>query len=88
MAIADGGATDFNGYALIPPLTGGELSAHAVGTTKDLATAAHVTAAAGSVVTLAIVNGKNGGIPPQFYMCQDDQPPRGSLSPCAVLIGE
>ena len=47
MAIADGGATDFNGYALIPPLAGVELSAHGIGTTKDLATAAHVTAAAG-----------------------------------------
>jgi len=86
--IADGGASDPNGYALIPPFASVELSAHAVGATKDLVTAAHVTAAAGSVVTFAIVNGKNGGLPPQLFMCQDDQPARGSLSPCDVIIGK
>jgi hypothetical protein len=88
MTIADGGTTDFNGYAVIPPLSSTEVSAHAIGATKDLAIAAHVTAAAGIVVTFAIINGKNGGRPPQFLMCHDDQPPRGALSPCDVLIGQ
>jgi hypothetical protein len=87
-AIADGTPTDFNGYAVIPPLAGTEVSAHAIGAARDMVVAAHVTAAAGSVVTFVVINGKNGGLPPQFLMCQDDQGPRGSLSPCTVLIGQ
>jgi hypothetical protein len=86
--VADGGSTDSNGYATVAPVSETEFSAQAVGTTTDIATAAHVTFAAGDVVTMALINGENGGLPPQFLQCTDNAAPSGGQTPCQVLIHE
>lgn len=90
--LADGGVADPNGYALISPLSGQELSAHATGGSADLATAAHATAAAGTVTTLILINGADEGstavTPPQLMACIDSAAPSGALSQCTVLISE
>ncbi len=83
--VADGGTIDSNGYATLGPLFI-EFSAQAVGTTTDIATAAHVTIAAGGVFTMALINGENGGLPPQFLLCSDNGTPSGGQTPCQVLI--
>jgi len=82
---ADGGATDPNGYLTIEPLSNVELSAHATGGTIDRATASHVSLPGGSVTTMALVNGANGGRPPQFLVCTDSGPASGAQSPCNVI---
>ena len=50
----------------------------------DLATATHVTLAAKSVTTMTIINGSNGGFPPQFLICTDSAPPVDKQTPCMV----
>jgi hypothetical protein len=84
--LPDGGATDVNGYVLVAPLSGVELSAHPSGSMMtNTVTAMNVTLAAGSVTTMALVNGKDGGRPPQFLSCADDAPPNGAQSACTVI---
>lgn len=90
--LADGGATDSNGYALVAPFSGQELSVQPLGSTTDLTTAAHATAAAGTVTTLVLINGADEGsstvAPPQLMACIDSAQPAGALSQCTVLIPE
>lgn len=83
--LADGGSVDPNGYARLPPVSGVELSAEVVGTTADLATATGVTLSGGTVYTIALVNGENGGPPPQFLVCEDAAPPVNGLTPCTLF---
>jgi hypothetical protein len=86
MTLADGGAPDFNGYVTLSPMSGALFSAHqsSVGT-ADLATATNVSLKAGSVTTMALINGKNSGPPPQFLVCTDNGAAVGSESPCNVV---
>jgi hypothetical protein len=51
---------------------------------SDRATASHLTIPAGSVMTLAVINGKSGGRAPQFLVCTDNGPAAGAESPCRV----
>lgn len=83
--LADGGSVDPNGYARLAPVSGVELSAEVVGTTADLATATGVTLSGGTVYTVALVNGENGGPPPQFLVCEDAAPPVNGLTPCTLF---
>jgi hypothetical protein len=85
--LPDGGATDTNGYAQIAPTSGVLLSAHPSGATSgDTAMATNVSLVAGSVTTLALINGMNGGRPPQFFLCTDNAPPSGTQTPCRVYV--
>ncbi len=83
-----GGSIDPNGYVTMAPLSGVEFSAHAPDGTVDVASAAHVSAASGAVVTLALVHGENGGLPPQILACTDNATPEGALTPCTILPHE
>jgi hypothetical protein len=66
-----------------------EFSTHtSQGGTTDTATASNQSLAANSAVTLALVNGKNGGTPAQFLVCTGDStaPSTSSLtSTCTVV---
>jgi hypothetical protein len=83
--LADGGSVDPNGYGRLSPVSGVELSAQQVGATSDLATATNVSLAAGTVYTIALVNGENGGPPPQFLVCKDAAEPVSGLTPCTLF---
>jgi hypothetical protein len=50
----------------------------------DIASASNATWPAGSVVTVALLNGASGGAP-QLEQCQDNAAPQGSFSDCNVL---
>jgi hypothetical protein len=83
---SDAGAVDSNGYVSLAALSGARLSVHtSAGGTSDTATASNATFATGTISTLALVNGKNGGPAPQFLQCQDNAATTGLLSPCSVL---
>jgi hypothetical protein len=86
MTSADGGSADPDGYMTLGPVSDVLFSAHQSGVqTADRATASHTTITAGDVTTMAIINGKNGGTPPQFLVCTDNGPARGAESPCKVV---
>jgi hypothetical protein len=85
MRLGDGGTADSNGYAIVTAPTGVELSAHAVGGTTDLATAAHSPALPGTATTIVLINGA-GAMLPQLLGCTDSAAPSGALSACQVLI--
>jgi uncharacterized protein DUF4397 len=83
--LADGGTLGLTGYLSMAPVSDAQFSAHLTGTaTTDTATATHVSLAAGSVTTMAVVNGSNGGFPPQFLVCTDSAPPSDEQTPCMV----
>jgi hypothetical protein len=70
-----GGVVDGNGYVGVFLADAGpiEFSGHtSQGGTTDTATASNQTFAANSAVTLALVNGKNGGPAAQFLVCTGD----------------
>jgi hypothetical protein len=70
-----GGMVDSSGYVGVFVADAGaiEYSGHtAQGGTTDTATASNQTFAANSAVTLALVNGKNGGAAAQFLVCTGD----------------
>ncbi len=83
--LPDGGTADPNGYTVFPSTPDIQFSAQASGTGTDSATATHVAIAAGTVTTFALINGENGGIPPQFLVCTDNGTPVGPLAPCKVF---
>ncbi|MGA7123898.1 MAG: DUF4397 domain-containing protein [Polyangiaceae bacterium] len=83
--LVDGGAADPNGYTAFSPTPDVQFSAQASGTGTDSATATHVVVGAGTVMTLALINGQNGGKPPQFLVCSDNGQALGSMSPCKVF---
>jgi len=83
--LADGGAPDGDGYALVAPWSGVELSAHPSGTTTDAVTGSNVSLAAGSATTMVLVGGGNGIAPPQFLACTDSAPVQGALSACSLV---
>jgi hypothetical protein len=86
IALADGGSADPDGYTALGPIGNVLFSAHASGIqTADRATASHVTVSAGDVTTMMLINGKNGGTPPQFLVCADNGPALGAQSPCKVI---
>jgi hypothetical protein len=86
MMLADGGAPDPNGYLTLAPLSGVELSAHPPGMAMtNTAKASNVTLPSGSVTTMALINGNDGGRPPQFLSCSDGAPPNGSQTACTVI---
>jgi hypothetical protein len=81
----DGGATDPNGYALFPPLSGAALSAYPInGSYTSSATASNVSLASGIAATLVLVGGENNGPPPQIMICNDVAAAGGAASPCTV----
>ena len=70
-----GGVVDGNGYVGVFAADAGpiEFSCHtSQGGTTDTATASNQTFAGNSAVTLALVNGKNGGPAAQFLVCTGD----------------
>lgn len=84
-AMADGGATDTNGYALLAPLSGAELSAYPiVGDSTQAATASQVSLATGITATLVLVGGADNGPPPQIMICNEVGAAAGSASPCML----
>jgi len=81
----DGGTTDPNGYALLGPLSGVELSAYpVVGNTTQSATASQVSLGAGIAATLVIVGAADNGPPPQIVICNDVAAAGGAASPCTL----
>ncbi len=83
--LLDGGSADPNGYTAFPPTPDVQFSAQASGTGSDSATATHVVVGAGAVTTLTLINGQNGGRPPQFLVCSDSGLGLGPMSPCKVF---
>lgn len=84
-SLADGGSVGLTGYTSIAPVTAAQFSAHPTGTeSTDTATATGVSLSAGSVTTMAVVNGANGGFPPQFLVCTDSGPASDEQTPCRV----
>jgi hypothetical protein len=84
--LASGGTTGLTGYFNVPATTDGQFSAHATGMAgMDTATATHVALAAKSVTTMVVINGSNGGFPPQFLICTDSAAPRDDQTPCTVF---
>jgi hypothetical protein len=84
-SLADGGILGLTGYTPIAPATDTQFSAHPTGTdTTDTATATHVSLGGGSLTTMAVINGANGGFPPQFLICADNGLPRDEQTPCMV----
>lgn len=82
---ANGGATDANGYALVAPLSGAELSAYPiVGDSTQAATASQVSLAAGIAATIVLVGGADNGPPPQIMICNDVSAAAGAASPCTL----
>ncbi len=72
---SDAGTVDPLGYVQQPPYSGNtELSAHLTtgANNVDTATASGQVIAGNSAVTVALVNGKTGGTPPGFLVCQGD----------------
>ena len=84
-SLADGGVLGLTGYLPIAPVTDAQFSAHPTGTdTTDTATATHVSLRGGSLTTMAVINGANGGFPPQFLICADNGLPTDEQTPCMV----
>jgi hypothetical protein len=87
-ASSDDGAVDSNGYLPITPLAAGqEMSARVpADASADLAAAAVVEVALGSIVTVVAIGGKTGAPtpPPALLICTDNQPSGGVLSDCRV----
>ncbi len=81
----DGGAPDTNGYLLIAPRSAVTVSARVIDGTMDLATGTNATWAAGSVDTIALVNGGSNDAMPQLVSCRDDAPAVEGFSVCALL---
>jgi hypothetical protein len=78
---SDAGTVDSNGY-LGTTQSSVEFSVHtSQGGNTDTATATGQSVASGSLVTMALVNGKNGGPAPQFLVCTGD----GMVSPTSLL---
>jgi hypothetical protein len=85
MVLADGGATDPNGYLTLAPVSGAVFSAHPTGvTTTDSDSATNVSLMARSVTTVVLLDSQNGR-PQQFLACTETAPPNGAQSPCTVL---
>ncbi len=84
---ADAGTLDTNDYLTVGALATASFSVHtSAGGTTDTATASNVTVAAGGVVTMALVNGKNGGPAPQLLLCTDNAGPSASLlGACSIV---
>jgi hypothetical protein len=85
LSAAPGLAIDANGYLLVTPSAGVQLSAHEVGATADLATGSDATWAAGHATTVVVINGDAVGPPPQLLLCRDDAPAQGAFAACATL---
>ncbi len=84
--LTGGGMAGITGYFNVPPATNAQFSVHATGTNlMDTATATHVTLAAKSVSTMAVINGSNGGFPPQIMVCTDSAKPLDDQTPCMVF---
>jgi hypothetical protein len=85
-----GGTVDGNGYVGVLAGDAGplEFSCHtSQGGTTDTATASNQTLAANSAVTLALVNGKNGGQAAQFLVCTGDGTvPTSSLTSTCTIV--
>lgn len=86
MTLADGGTLALTGYLAIDPVSGVQFSAHPTGTTTaDTVTATHVSLAAGSVTTMALVNGAYNDFPTQIVVCTDNGVVSDEQTPCAVF---
>jgi hypothetical protein len=88
---AGGAPIDSNGYAALGPLSTVTLSAHAPSATTDSVVASNVSAAAGSVLTIALLGGGSrtspdaSALPVQLLECVDNAGTTGVLGSCSVL---
>lgn len=83
--LVGGGTPGITGYFPVPASASAQFSVHPTGTsTTDTASATHVPLAAKSVTTMTIVNGSNGGFPPQFLVCSENAPPMDHQTSCLV----
>jgi hypothetical protein len=82
-ATVNGGTTDSNGYAMLAPLSGVELSAYPiVGDTTQSATASQVSLGASIAATLVVVGAVDNNPPAQIIICNDVAAAGGAASPC------
>lgn len=84
-----GGVVDPNGYVGVFLADAGpiEFSGHtSQGGTTDTATASNQSFDANSAVTLALVNGKNGGAAAQFLVCTGDGVALSSLTSTCTIV--
>jgi hypothetical protein len=86
-SIAPGAATppDADGYLHLDATPGVTLGARQVGTGTAIATGSNASWTAGSILTVALVNGSSNGPPPQLVVCRDSSPAQGGFTPCSVL---
>ena len=83
--VPDGGTTDPNGYQAIAPISSVEFSAHPTGAATDSAVTTKISAGAGAIDTLALVNGSSGGQPAQFLFCTDNAQTAAALAQCSIV---
>jgi Domain of unknown function (DUF4397) len=88
-AVADAPASksttlDPNGYLLNQSLSGTPISAHDTRAGMD-AVSSTLTAAPGSVLTIALIGGTSGGVKPEFLECVDNAGTAGELEDCTLL---
>ncbi len=83
---ASGPSIDKNGYETLSKLANVTLSAHSTGATMDsVATTSPVSAASGSILTIALVGGTSAGAPATLLECVDNAGTAGTLENCALL---
>jgi hypothetical protein len=81
---------DANGYRELFGLSNATISVHRPGTLRDAAmpdtvVATGLSAAAGSVLTMALVGGTSAGVPARLLECVDNAGTVGPLSNCTLL---
>lgn len=74
-----------NGYLKMQPLSGVTLSAHPPNATTDTVVTTGLSAASGSVLTVALVGGTSAGVAARLLECVDNAGTVGPLSNCTVL---
>ncbi len=83
---ASGPSIDKNGYETLSKLANATLSAHSTGATTDsVATTSPVSAASGSILTIALIGGTSAGAPAALLECVDNAGTASPLENCALL---
>ncbi|HXX70444.1 MAG TPA: DUF4397 domain-containing protein [Polyangiaceae bacterium] len=84
-ASATTSSVDGNGYFSLKTLSNATLSAHAHGASTDIVSVSGVSAASGSVLTIAVIGDTSGGTPGSLLECVDNAGTVDPLSDCNVL---
>ncbi|MDP8998831.1 MAG: hypothetical protein M3O46_01830, partial [Myxococcota bacterium] len=74
-----------NGYLRMQSLSGVTLSAHRPNATTDTVITTGLSAASGTVLTVALVGGTSGGVAARLLECVDNAGTVGPLSNCKIL---